>query len=80
MTRIVLDTILWDKLLGLNSPLELCDDKGNVVAHVMPVQQGSEFVPSEPQISREELRRRAASNERRYSTDEVLKYLESLDV
>ncbi|HQU44726.1 MAG: hypothetical protein B7Z73_07470 [Planctomycetia bacterium 21-64-5] len=78
MTRIVIDSLLRNKLLGLNSPLELCDDSGQVLALLTPVERRAEHIPSEPQISREELRRRATSSERRYSTEEVLKYLESL--
>lgn len=78
MTRIIVDSTLKERLLGLNLPLELCDDSGQVMAHVTPVAPRVEYDPAEPQVSREELRRRATSNERRYSTSEVLKHLESL--
>lgn len=78
MTRITIDSALREKLLDLAAPLELCDDKGRVVAHVTPVKPSREYFPSEPQVSAEELRRRATSDERRYSTSEVLKHLDSL--
>lgn len=78
MTRITVDSSLREKLLDLASPLELCDDKGRVLAHVTPVKGSSEYFPSEPQVSADELRRRATSNEMRYSTSEVLKHLDSL--
>jgi hypothetical protein len=78
MTRITVDNLLRERLLGLNSPLELCDDNGHVMAHVTPVATKAAYLPSEPQVSREELRRRAESTERRYSTSEVLKHLDSL--
>ncbi|HEX7446772.1 MAG TPA: hypothetical protein VF306_04460 [Pirellulales bacterium] len=78
MTRITVDNLLREKLLDLASPLELCDDEGRVLAHVTPVKASCEYFPSGPQVSADELRRRAASNERRYSTSEVLKHLDSL--
>lgn len=78
MTRITVDSLLRERLLDLSSPLELCDGSGRVLAHVTPVECASEYVPAEPQVSHEELRRRAKSSERRYTTAEVLKHLESL--
>lgn len=78
MTRVIVDSTLKEKLLGLSLPLELCDDAGRVMAHVTPVDEHGEYEPAGPQISRDELRRRANSSERRFSTSEVLKHLESL--
>lgn len=78
MTRITVDDLLRKKLLDLASPLELCNDKGRVLAQVTPVSGSREYFPPEPQISAEELRRRARSKEKRYNTSEVLKHLDSL--
>lgn len=78
MTRITIDNVLREKLLDLASPLELCDDDGRVLAHVTPVKASCEYFPSKPQISADELRRRATSNVKRYSTSEVLDHLDSL--
>lgn len=78
MTRINVDSSLRGNLLDLASPLELCDDTGRVLAHVTPVKGSCEYFPSGPQVSADELRRRATSDEKRYSTSEVLKHLDSL--
>jgi hypothetical protein len=78
MTRILLDETLRDKLNNLSQPLELCDESGRVVARVFPVTDLSEYEPCEPPISEEELRRREQSNEKRYTTAEVLEHLRKL--
>lgn len=78
MTRIIIDSSLREKLLDLASPLELCDDEGRVLTHVTPANGSPEYDPSDPQISAEELRRRATSNEKRYTTSQVLNRLDSL--
>ena len=78
MTRIVLDSVLREKLGNLSEPLELCDEAGQVLARLTPVVDLSQYEPLEPQVSEEELRRREKSNERRYTTAEVLAYLEKL--
>ncbi|HET6878539.1 MAG TPA: hypothetical protein VFI31_00105 [Pirellulales bacterium] len=78
MTRIVVDALLREKLQDLAGPLELCDDAGKVLARVMPVYDPEEYGPLDPPISEEELDRRSKSNERRYTTDEVLRHLEQL--
>lgn len=78
MTRIVVDASLREKLHGFDRPLELCDDAGRVLARVMPVYNPDEYGPLDPPISDEELDRREASSERRYTTEEVLRHLEQL--
>lgn len=78
MTRITVDNLPRERLLDFSSPLELCDHDGRVLARLTPVAGASKYFPSEPQVSAEELRRRATSNEKRYSTSEVLDHLDSL--
>lgn len=78
MTRIVLDAALREKLHNLSQPLELCDESGQVLARLTPVDDLSGYEPLEPQVSAEELRRRSQSNEKTYTTAEVLAYLEKL--
>ena len=78
MTRIVLDAALRSKLHDLSQPLELCDEAGRVVGRVLPVRDLSEYEPREPQVSDEELNRRSKSNEKTYTTAEVLTHLEKL--
>ncbi len=78
MTRVILDAALRSRLHDLNEPLELCDESGHVRARVVPVPDLSEYEPLEPQVSDEELLRRSQSNEKSYTTAEVLAYLEKL--
>jgi len=78
MTQIILDDVLRAKLHGLSAPLEICNAEGRVVARVLPVLDASEYEGLEPTISEEELRRREQSNEKRYTTAEVLAHLEKL--
>jgi hypothetical protein len=76
MTQIVLDGTMRSKLQDLRQPLELCDESGRVLAHLIPVLDPSQYEPVEPQLSTEELQRRR--QEADYSTLEVLAYLEKL--
>lgn len=78
MTRVILDSKLREKLCDLHQPLELCDERGCVLARLTPVYDPAEYGPLEPQVSEEELRRREQSNEKRYTTAEVLAHLEKL--
>lgn len=78
MTRVVLDSALREKLCDLLHPLELCDERGRVLARLMPVCDPAEYGPLEPQVSEEELLRRSQSDEKTYTTAEVLSYLENL--
>jgi hypothetical protein len=59
-------------------PVELCDESGKVLGRFIPKIDLSEWEPISPDISEEELRRREQSNEKRYTTAEVIAYLESL--
>jgi hypothetical protein len=78
MTTIIVDAGLLAKLHNLKEPLQLCTESGKVLARVSPVLDPEEYGPLEPQISLEEANRRIASNERRYTTAEVLAILEKL--
>ncbi len=80
MTPITIDAKLAAKLRQHASPAELCDEAGNAVGRFVPNGQlEEEWVPVTPEISEEELRRRLNSNEKRYTTAEVLAFLEKLD-
>jgi hypothetical protein len=79
MTRIVLDPIMQSKLCHLSQPLELCDESGKVLAHVVPI--SSSIPPGkkwEPDFDEEDLARQEKANEKRFSTAEMLAYLEQL--
>jgi hypothetical protein len=78
VTRIVLDAALKSTLRNLTEPLELCDESGRVLARVTPALDLSQYEPLEPQVSDEELVRRSRSDEKTYTTAEVLAYLEKL--
>jgi len=74
MSKVIVDSVLRQRLQELMQPVELCDESGKVLGRFVPDQ--SDFEPREPQVSEAELARREASSERRYSTAEVLAHLE----
>jgi hypothetical protein len=77
MTRILLDTTTLEKLHHLREPLELCDESGQVLAHLTPTgnADASARESSEPLISIEEVQRRKQNKINTKTTDEVLAYL-----
>ncbi len=78
MSQIVVDAGLSSKLHGITSSVELCDPSGNVLGRFVPLVDMSEWEPISPDVTEEELDRREQSNERRYTTAEVLAHLEKL--
>jgi len=76
MTKVVLDAILRQKLQNLTQPLELCNESGQVLARLTPILDLSKYEPLQPQVSEEELLRRSQSEEKTYTTAEVLAFLE----
>jgi hypothetical protein len=76
VTQIIVDANLSNQLLELSQPAELCDRSGQVLGRFVPLINRSEWEPLSPDISEEELDRRAKSKEKRYSTAEVLAHLE----
>jgi hypothetical protein len=79
MTRITLDHDLAQRLHELIEPVELCDPSGKVLGTFSPQFDMSEWEPVSPGASEEELDRRERSAQPRYTTEEVLEYLENLD-
>ncbi len=62
-------------------PAELCDPSGRTIGRFYRRISGhdmSEWGPSEPEISDEELEERSKSTARTYTTAEVIAYLKSL--
>jgi hypothetical protein len=78
MTQLILDASMRSKLHELKQTLELCDESGQVLARLIPVLDPSAYEPLQPQVSDEELLRRSRSDEKTYTTAEVLAHLESL--
>jgi hypothetical protein len=76
VTQIIVDPNLSNQLLALSQPAELCDRSGQVLGRFVPLINLSEWEPLSPDISEEEVDRRAKSNEKRYTTAEVLAHLE----
>jgi hypothetical protein len=79
MSRITLDAAVIARLSDLTSPVEICDGDGKVIGVFRPKLDPAKYGPLEPQISAEEIQRRAESKERRYSTAEVLEHLKRLE-
>lgn len=78
MTRIIVDSVLLDKLGDLSQFVELCDPSGRVLAHVMPAASLDDYDLTEPPMSEEELDRREASG-KWYTTEQVLERLRGLE-
>ena len=78
MTQIILDAAISSQLNGVNRPVELCDPSGRVLGRFVPLIDLSKWEPVSSPASEEELNRREQANEKRYSTAEVLAYLEKL--
>lgn len=78
MSQIILDASVASLLHALTQPVELCDPSGRVLGSFVPMVDMSEWEPIGPDISEEELDRRAKSTEKRYTTAEVLEHLRKL--
>ena len=77
MTRVVVTKELLAQLHNLTQALELYDEQGHILARVEPILDPALWGPLEPQVSIEELDRRAKSD-KWYTTAEVLAHLEKL--
>ena len=78
MIRIILDRRTAEQFHDLSGPLELCDADGRVLARAMPVADISQCDAVTPGVSDEEYRRRSASDEQRFTTQELLDHLGQL--
>jgi hypothetical protein len=78
MTQITVDPTLSSQLDELGQIVELCAPSGKVLGKFVPLIDLSEWEPVSPDVSEEELDRRERSNEKRYTTAEVLAFLEKL--
>jgi hypothetical protein len=78
VTRIVIDEALGSKLQNLTGPVEFCNAAGQLLGRFWPHFDPSQYEGLEPQISKEEFRRRMQNKGKTYTTAEVLAYLEKL--
>ncbi|HQU43287.1 MAG TPA: hypothetical protein PK867_10775 [Pirellulales bacterium] len=79
MTHVILDPGLLAKLEESHGPLDLCDRSGRIVGTFYPRAAEVDYEAVErarPKLSKEEVERRRQGPT--YSTDQVIKYLESL--
>jgi hypothetical protein len=77
MTRVTINAILRQELKDLTQVLELCDEQGQVIAHLYPTSNAVKRPPCEPpQLSKEEWERRR--NGEWLTTGEAIVYLEKL--
>ena len=76
MNQIFLDANGCIQLNQINRPVEICDPAGRVLGRFVPLIDSSLWEPISPAASEEELNRRELSNEKRYTTAEVLARLE----
>jgi hypothetical protein len=79
MIRVTLDAEQAKKILDAREPVELCDPSGEVLGRVLPNFDPTKWEILGEEVSEEELERRASSNQKRYSTAEVIAYLHSLE-
>lgn len=77
MTRITVEADIRSKLHDLARPMEFWDESGNFLGRFIPALDHSQY-NLQPQISRQEAERRRQSQEKTYTTSEVLAYLENL--
>ena len=77
MTKIIVDATLREKLQNLAQPLELLDERGELLGRFTPAVKLPGELTGEPQMSEEEW---AKTKQERapYSTAEVLAHLEKL--
>jgi hypothetical protein len=59
MNQVTVDAETRAKLQGLSGPLDFCDENGKLLGHFVPYPAGIRPTDLEPEISKEELRRRA---------------------
>lgn len=78
MSQLQIDFGLAQKLRSLNEPVELCDPEGKVIGKYVPAFNLADWEFETPDITDEEMQRRLASTGKRYTTAEVIAYLESL--
>lgn len=78
MVRLTVDDALRKKLRDFSVPVELCDEAGQILAHVLPCPNPDDYELHEPPMDEDELRRRENSTTW-YTTDQVLERLRGLE-
>jgi hypothetical protein len=76
--HVTLDPTTARQLQGLGQVVDLRDPSGRLLGRFVPATDLAEWEPASPEVSEEELNRRAQSAEKRFTTAEVLAHLEKL--
>jgi hypothetical protein len=75
MTRVTVDAELRRRLMNCTTPLELCDERGTVLARLTPSTPWTDpenWIELTPNLSDEEIQRQIDSGEETYSTQELI--------
>jgi hypothetical protein len=81
MTRVILDEEMRKKLFDCTKPLELCNEAGIVLAHLMPSLDGidaDDWEDLTPPASDEEIQRRIDSDEPTFTTQDLVERIKRL--
>jgi hypothetical protein len=78
MPQVVLDEKVCQRLNEFLEPVDVCDPSGKVIGLFEPKFEPTKWKIIGPELSDEELDRRANSDEKRYTTEEVLENLKKL--
>jgi len=78
MAQIILDNDTARTLHEFTACVDLCDPSGRVLGRFIPLHDMSNWEAVSPDISDEDIERRLNSNERKYTSAEVLTFLDSL--
>lgn len=78
MTSVTVEGTIMSQLGKHAQPVELRDPSGRVLGKFFPALDLTQYEPWEPPLDEAELQRREQSRANRYSTAEVLDYLEKL--
>lgn len=72
----MLDATATSRLCRAKDAVEICDPEGHIIGQFIPLINMSDWEPISPDVREDELERRSKSDEKRYTTAEVLAHLE----
>jgi hypothetical protein len=81
VTRITVDKEMREKLLNFSRPLELCNEAGMILARLVPstpLSNPEDWEELTPMPTDEDIQRRIDSNERTYSTQELIEKIKHM--
>jgi len=81
MTRVTVDAELRRRLMNFTTPLELCDERGTVVARLTPSTPWTDpenWIDLSPNLSDDEIQSRIDSGEETYGTQDLIDKIKRL--